>query len=1160
MAQNSPFRPSSGRRAARQETFSSAVSSNCRLRQVQSLLQPSKDPRQSQLDAVLCILGVDGRHSDGARELANYVLFGLYDYKNIKRSNLPEDTVDDMMLLIRQDGVRIYCNPVNYPYLLPYIAHWKNLQIFCMAEDKYHEDEEEAEEYKIRSFVAMMEGSNRVGLPYSSRFNQQQFSPMVIEKWPIIQAFALEGFGGGGFFTMKHEVFDVSSRLEHIYTRLDPIGLENLVTEQLSQFEQQWTSLIKNIDVESPAQRAVLTESKVGEPFQSYYTHGMQAGGAGGRRRAFVLFGTRTGGAGAGGQGADGVIGRAGVRGGPSLHMACQAISPRGPLSCARTYFFSSGHFPYPVSGGTGMPRTEEKNMDLRLLSTMYLVAVDAVLAAIDKYSKTLSVGAARKTVLDVLKDAVDRHQLPLGSAFASSKNPIDFTIEEVDMHGCSQAAEQGASSHLVKTAFLSFNDIPSVEHSGESLGSVTFAESFLVSSLSVINHDGSKTVDSCYTVLTANIPRYTTWMTSQEETNRSEAVETLVKTPSVDVLGKPLLQGEQVQLVVATKYCFSQEGQLHIFERGLVFLQPHWGALILPRTELQSVLFYDGDSRTVVAMLVLTYRPDMLGFLPAQVQNPDNRLVIVFNPSTRAYKTFITEVLSAWQEKEEMGQAHLQVVKELPADLASLHSQLQKRLEMMLTQPSALRKAMVNLPDLKRFLPHSSASCLLQTPVPASDLAVLLDQAEEEPMDLEPNMEEIIVTILTGIPGSHKDNLCTSLVNINKEHGRWVVLRQPIEITEGFDADSLQASLSAAVTAQRRRAAKASAAGKKKMRAVIVTPGFTDVLDVVLAVLCHPDPEVRSRLKVGAVTACVDPMNTFLEDRFLFPKVLDQCAPGWVNNIVFTSCTEVQNPQLEVTQHLIRAVNPDAAFVLAERGEVTRSEDVELILSETLFSQPKMAQLRHLGTSGWSQGQVQSFPPSPTMQDVCIYFSLPLDRVKFQAKCKALKSALSPYPFHGNVYCTKGHVQFLDSPKQYEVIHVTKSGYLSMVASETEHDTVDGDFCMVFTGCGLQEDVLKTWLRACTRQKPEKKAYRTEDSLSKQEIANIHRKHHLEPLPAGWYYNGTSYISMDGQKADKHPHMDQFVADYLRQVNAGIDNYNKRINSKEYTDLFTKK
>lgn len=28
----------------------------------------------------------------------------------------------------------------------------------------------------------------------------------VVEKWPIVQAFALEGIGGDGFFTMKYEV------------------------------------------------------------------------------------------------------------------------------------------------------------------------------------------------------------------------------------------------------------------------------------------------------------------------------------------------------------------------------------------------------------------------------------------------------------------------------------------------------------------------------------------------------------------------------------------------------------------------------------------------------------------------------------------------------------------------------------------------------------------------------------------------------------------------------------------------------------------------------------------------------------------------------------------------------------------------------------------
>lgn len=28
----------------------------------------------------------------------------------------------------------------------------------------------------------------------------------MLEKWPIIQAFALEGIGAGGFFTMKYKV------------------------------------------------------------------------------------------------------------------------------------------------------------------------------------------------------------------------------------------------------------------------------------------------------------------------------------------------------------------------------------------------------------------------------------------------------------------------------------------------------------------------------------------------------------------------------------------------------------------------------------------------------------------------------------------------------------------------------------------------------------------------------------------------------------------------------------------------------------------------------------------------------------------------------------------------------------------------------------------
>lgn len=40
----------------------------------------------------------------------------------------------------------------------------------------------------------------------------QIFDMFVVEKWPIVQAFALEGIGGDGFFTMKYEVC-VKSRM-----------------------------------------------------------------------------------------------------------------------------------------------------------------------------------------------------------------------------------------------------------------------------------------------------------------------------------------------------------------------------------------------------------------------------------------------------------------------------------------------------------------------------------------------------------------------------------------------------------------------------------------------------------------------------------------------------------------------------------------------------------------------------------------------------------------------------------------------------------------------------------------------------------------------------------------------------------------------------------
>lgn len=40
----------------------------------------------------------------------------------------------DLIVLIRRHEVDIYCNPVNYHYLLPYVAHWTNLRFHCLLD------------------------------------------------------------------------------------------------------------------------------------------------------------------------------------------------------------------------------------------------------------------------------------------------------------------------------------------------------------------------------------------------------------------------------------------------------------------------------------------------------------------------------------------------------------------------------------------------------------------------------------------------------------------------------------------------------------------------------------------------------------------------------------------------------------------------------------------------------------------------------------------------------------------------------------------------------------------------------------------------------------------------------------------------------------------
>ena len=50
------------------------------------------------------------------------------------------------------------------------------------------------------------------------------------------------------------------------------------------------------------------------------------------------------------------------------------------------------------------------------------------------------------------------------------------------------------------------------------------------------------------------------------------------------------------------------------------------------------------------------------------------------------------------------------------------------------------------------------------------------------------------------------------------------------------------------------------------------------------------------------------------------------------------------------------------------------------------------------------------------------------------------------------------------------------------------------------------------------------KKSHRTRNDLLNAEIEQIHSAHKHDPLPPGVFHNGFHYVTMDGEKTDKHP------------------------------------
>ena len=178
-----------------------------RIRRLQALCS------QHSLDGLLFVCGLDGKFSAGCQQAVGYLFEGHSGRDTLDVTKLSRG-LEDVIVLVRADALRVYAPSGDaaaqlQDLLLPYA---RGMAVFSPSPEEAA-DPDALEEHKVASLVQIVRGCRRLGIPCGLASGSAtaagplpQGALMELERWPVLQAYGLDGVGRGGFFTMNFEV------------------------------------------------------------------------------------------------------------------------------------------------------------------------------------------------------------------------------------------------------------------------------------------------------------------------------------------------------------------------------------------------------------------------------------------------------------------------------------------------------------------------------------------------------------------------------------------------------------------------------------------------------------------------------------------------------------------------------------------------------------------------------------------------------------------------------------------------------------------------------------------------------------------------------------------------------------------------------------------
>ena len=209
------------------------------------------------LDGIILIAAYDCSYSKPMHQFIKWLLFGCSSLTIIDEFSIPAEFSETFMIITKRQ-LFIFSQSSTRDFFYEISSKINNVEIFITSK-KEEENSETLEIQKISKFIEFSQKIKKIGIPLDQ--NQRQ-NIVLLDRWPLLTATALDCLGLG-FFTMNHQIVDISKDLENYYHTIDIGTILSLINAKTEFIENTYTDFINHIQKEPINKRLNTTEDNL---------------------------------------------------------------------------------------------------------------------------------------------------------------------------------------------------------------------------------------------------------------------------------------------------------------------------------------------------------------------------------------------------------------------------------------------------------------------------------------------------------------------------------------------------------------------------------------------------------------------------------------------------------------------------------------------------------------------------------------------------------------------------------------------------------------------------------------------------------------------------------------------------------------------------------